>query len=99
MILPFKSIISTLVILSKEFKFNVLVTGFGYKVISTVPNTFPQNVWADNRIVGGRHMVPYPWVQKTGVSGGGFFTKAIKDTRVEFKGMIIKDISNIEVVK
>jgi len=73
--------------------------GTGYKVISTVDDPFPHNIWNDNRIVGGRGPVPYPFLQKTGVSGGGFFTKAIKSTRIKFKEIILNDISYWEMVK
>jgi len=73
--------------------------GDGYKVISTVDDPFPHNIWNDNRIVGGRGSIPYPWVQKTGIRGGGFFTKAIKSTKIKFKEIILKDISYWEMVK
>lgn len=73
--------------------------GKGYAVISSVDNVYPQNVFADNRIVGTKGQVPYRWVQKTGVSGGGFFTKAELMTAKKYNELVIKDVSEWEIVK
>lgn len=71
--------------------------GTGYVVESSVPVWFPYNWWLDNRkTVDGVH---YPNVQKTGVTGGGFFTKAKKLTEKRFSDIIIKDVSKWEIIK
>lgn len=76
--------------------------GRDYLVMSSVPNAgFAQNVWADNRLgyLGTKGKDPYIKHQKTGVSGGGFFTKAAELTRKKFTNIVIKDISKWETVK
>jgi hypothetical protein len=77
-------------------------SGKNFKVISEVDNFFPHNVWADNKIVGGNKggtVVPYPWVQETGVSGGGFFTKARKRTKRYFNNLVLNEIRNWETIE
>jgi len=76
--------------------------GTSYAVESKVNNPgFSQNVWADNRkgYYGTRSKVAYPGVQRTGITGGGFFTKAQESTRKYFKDIIIKDISKWKIIK
>lgn len=74
--------------------------GKNYVVISDVASGgFPQNVWADGRIVGMKDQVPYSWRQVTGIAGGGFFTKAEEVTNKEFINIVTKDVSFWETVK
>ena len=76
--------------------------GKNYAVQSTVPRSrFHQNMWANNTPgwLGTQKKLPYPMVQKTGVSGGGFFTKAQKLTEAYFEGIVIKDVSKWKLIK
>ena len=74
-------------------------SGKDYIVKSVVYEAYPYNFWVDNRIKGGRRSIPYNYVQKTGISGGGFFTIADKETEKKFLNIVVKDISTWETVK
>ena len=72
--------------------------GTGYKITSTVTEPWGHNVWVDNRKGKLSYSKAYKQVQKTGISGGGFFTKSKIATKKKFKELVIKDISKWETV-
>ena len=81
-------------------------SGKNYMVISETSSGFPQNVFADGRIMGwafNKGMVRYPQVHVTGIKpngkGQGFFTQAENLTKDYFSGIVLKDISLWEIIK
>lgn len=71
--------------------------GKGYQVISTVNDEFKYNLWVDKRpgvtSYGKRYGTHN---QRSGIAGGGFFTKSVQQTRKRFKNVLVKDISNLK---
>lgn len=73
--------------------------GTSYVVQSLVQNpAFKQNLWADVRDVGTKTRGTYPLHQKTGVSGGRFFTRAEEATAKYFEDVVVEDVSKWRIL-
>jgi hypothetical protein len=71
------------------------ITGEGHNPI----NGFPYIAWVDNRLGKNRNGRSYPDVQRTGIEGGGFWTKSDAVTQDKFTELVVEDVSKWETVK
>ena len=86
---------------SEDTKNNIVgnKNGAQYQVISAVPTAFAKNAWVDLRMESNAKMGSYVKHQKTGVSGGGFFTKAEYLTQNKFTNIVVTSVAGWELVK